>query len=533
MKRKLHCLAICLLLCAVSNTATFASETPIVTPRRGGTLHLASPSDIQSLDPAIAYDTFSWPLVRLLFGQLLDYDDATGLVTAQAKDWNISPEGRTYTFHLCPGVRFANGREVEAADYVFAFERILSPKTGSPGQTFFLDIKGAQEFVDGKATHVAGLRAPDKATLIIELKAPRFTFRYVLAMPFASVVPREVVQQYGNDFQYHLIGSGPYRLTECRRGVSWRLERNPYYQGTDGFVDAVEVMIGCDQTTMTMMLERGEIDQVASASPAQAIQFKRDPRLRSWLTLVDVVETDYLFMNTEMKPFDDVRVRQAVNYAINRERLPKLAGGFATAAHGIVPPSMPWSNPDLPRYEFSPEKARALLREAGYPHGFKTELWCQTDVPILVRLAEGIQQDFRQVGIQAELKPVNSAAFFEKAGTPHQIPFGISSWFQDYPDPSDFLDALLNGERITGTECNNWAFYNNPEVNQCLDAAAKSMNPEERTRLFRQAESLVMQDVPWAPLIHEQYPILYHPRVHGTEPHPVWLYRYERMWLDP
>jgi peptide/nickel transport system substrate-binding protein len=310
-----------LLLWAVLAAVTRASEPAAATPKRGGTLHLANPSEIRSLDPAIAFDTFSWPLVRLLFRGLLDYDNASGLVLEQAKDWNISPDGKTYTFHLRPGVRFANGREVEAEDYVFALERILSPQTGSPGETYFLDILGAREFVDGKAAHVSGLRAPDKTTLVIELKEPSFTFQYVLAMPFASAVPREVVRQYGKDFQSHLVGSGPYRLAEWRRGISCRFERNPYYSGTDGFVDGVEIMIGGDDAATTMMLERGELDQVL-ASPAQAIRFKRDPRLHSWLTRVNEVETDYLFMNTEMKPFDDVRVRRAVNYAINRERCP-------------------------------------------------------------------------------------------------------------------------------------------------------------------------------------------------------------------
>jgi ABC-type transport system substrate-binding protein len=521
-----------LLLWAVLAAVTRASEPVAATPKRGGTLHLASPSEIRSLDPAIAFDGFSIPLVRLLFRGLLDYDDATGLVLEQAKDWNISPDGKTYTFHLRPGVRFTNGRDVEAEDYVFAFERILSPQTGSPGETYFLDILGAREFVDGKAAHVSGLRAPDKATLVIELKEPRFTFRYVLAMTFASAVPREVVQQYGTDFQSHLVGSGPYRLAEWRRGISCRFERNPYYRGTDGFVDSVEIMIGGDDAATTMMLERGELDQVL-ASPAQAIRFKRDLRLRSWLTRVNVADTDYLFMNTEMKPFDDVRVRRAVNFAINRERLLRLAGGFGTVAHGVVPPSMPWSNPGLPRYDFDPEKARTLLREAGYPHGFKTELWYIVDAPIFVRQAEGIQQDLRQVGIEVELRPANFTAFNAKVTTRHQVPCGIWGWFQDYPDPSDFLDVLFNGERITETDCNNVAFYNNPEVNRCLDAAVKSLDAAERTRLFRQAENIIMQDAPWAPLIHEQFPVLYHPRVHGADPHPVWLYRYEHMWLDP
>ena len=179
------------------------------------------------MDPAIAFDGLSIPLVRLLFRGLLNYDDSTGLVTGQAKDWNISPDGRTYTFHLLPGVRFSNGREVEAEDYVFAFERILSPKTSSPGQTYFLDILGAQEFADGKTAHVRGLHAPNKETLVIELKEPTFTFRYVLAMAFASAVPREVVQQFGTDFLSHLTGSGPYRLAKWRRGISgaWNATR--------------------------------------------------------------------------------------------------------------------------------------------------------------------------------------------------------------------------------------------------------------------------------------------------------------------
>jgi ABC-type transport system substrate-binding protein len=521
-----------LVLWAVLTAVTHAGEPAAATPRRGGTLHLSLPSEIRSLDPAIAFDIYSWPLVRLLFRGLLGYDDATGLVEEQVKDWNLSPDGKTYTFHLRPGVRFANGREVEAEDYIFAFERVLNKQTGSEGQTYFLAILGAREFVDGKAAHVSGLRAPDKMTLVIELKEPTFTFQYVLALPFASAVPREVVRQYGKDFQSHLVGSGPYRLAEWRRGISCRFERNPYYHGTDGFVDGVEIMIGGDDAATTMMLERGELDQVF-ASPAQAIRFKRNLRLHSWLTRVNVVDTDYLFMNTEMKPFNDRRVRQAVNYAINRERLLRLAGGFGTVAHGVVPHSMPWSNPGLPRYDFDPEKARTLLREAGYTNGFKTELWYMVDAPIFVRQAQGIQQDLRQVGIEVELRPANFTAFNAKASTRHQVSCGIQGWFQDYPDPSDFLDVLLNGERITETDCNNYAFYNNTNVNQCLDAAVKCLNPDERTRLFRQAENIIMQDAPWVPLIHEQYPVLYHPRVHGANPHPVWLWRYEYMWLDP
>ncbi|MGH8024964.1 MAG: ABC transporter substrate-binding protein, partial [Limisphaerales bacterium] len=499
-------------------------------PIRGGILRVALPTDFRSLDPAIAYDLDSIPMVRLMFRGLLEYDNGVNLVPGQASDWNISPDGKTYTFHLKPGVRFSNGREVEAQDYVFTFERILNPATDSPGQGFFMDIEGAPEFVAGKTNRVSGLSAPDKRTLVIRLHSPLYTFRYVLAMTFAVAEPRDVVGKYGKDFQYHLVGSGPYELVEMRRGIRWRLVRNPFYTGPDGYVDGVDVLIVADNSTETMMLERNEVDMV-KAGPPEAILFKSDPRRRSWLVGFPTVGTDYIFMNTEMKPFDNPLVRQAMNYAINKGRLVKLAGGFATIANGIVPPAMSWTNTGLPHYDYDPQKARALLRKAGYPDGIHTTLAYLEDQPIFVRMAAGIQQDLRQSGIDVSLRPATFTAFDYEATTRHQTPCGIWGWYQDYPDPSDFLDVLFNGRYITDTDCNNEAFYNNPRVNAILDQATASLNPGERVRLFERAEDLIMRDAPWAPLDHEIIPVLFNPRVHGTQPHPVWLWRYEWMWL--
>lgn len=518
----------CILVTLSANGAPHTAAQPI----RGGTLRLAEPVDFRSLDPAIAYDFESIPATRLLFRGLLEYDDGVNLVPGQASDWSLSPDGRTYTFHLKPGIKFSNGREVEAQDYVFSFERILDPATDSPGQGFFTDILGAPDFVAGKTNHVSGLNAPDNRTLIIQLQKPLYTFRYVLAMTFAVAVPRDIVQKYGRDFQYHLVGSGPYQLAEIRRGIRWRLTRNPYYTGPDGYVDAVEMLIVPDNSTETMMLERNEVDRV-KASPSEAILFERDPRRRSWLVGVPSVETDYVFMNTEMKPFDNPLVRQAMNYAINKERLIKLSGGFVTVANGIVPPAMSWTNSGLPHYDYDPEKARALLRQAGYPDGLKTTLAYLEDQPIYIRMAAGIQQDLHQAGIDVSLRPANFTAFDYEASTRHVTPCAIWGWFQDYPDPSDFLDVLFNGKYITETDCNNEAFYNNHAVNSILDQATSSLNEDERTRLFKKAEDLIMEDAPWVPLDNEIIPVLYNPRVHGTKPHPVWLWRYEWMWLDP
>jgi ABC-type transport system substrate-binding protein len=510
---------------------TPAAETSKETPRRGGILHLAFDQEFRSLDPAISFDNESVPLTRLLFRGLIDYNDtATALQPDQADEWSISQDGKTYTFRLRPGTRFSNGREVEAEDYVYSLERVLNPKTGSQGQTYYEVIKGAKDFIQGRTPHVTGLRAPDRRTLVIELEEPLFTFRYVIAMAFACVVPREVVSQLGKNFQEHLVGSGPYRLAEWRRGMCWRFERNPYYAGPDGFVDGIEILIGPDRTTIAMMIERGEMDLTIAETPTAAA-FKRDPRRRDWLGGFEVACTQSLFLNTELKPFDNVLVRRAVAHAINKERILRQVGGWGKVARTSVPPSMPWSNPGCPAYDYDPQKARALLAEAGIAPGTRTEMWAFPGY--YGKVAQAIQQDLREAGLEVEMKVVNFAVFQDAVTHRGKVPCFFWGWTQDYPDPSNFLDVLFNGERITETDSVNRSFYNSESVNRLLNQAGKSLDAAERTELFRKAEDLITQDVPWVPVVYPIFPILHHPRLQNAIPHPVWLWRYERMWLRP
>jgi ABC-type transport system substrate-binding protein len=522
-------------------------------PKRGGTLRLAFPSDWRSLDPAVIYDTVGLSVMRLMFQGLFEYDDAGNLVPDQIKDWSLSPDQRTYTFHLKPDIRFAHGREVEAEDYVFSLERILDPAYGLMGEQFFHGIRGATEFTEARTdeskrasnpvpretrrwiqpTHVAGLRAPAKDTLIIELEKPDYVFRFVLAMGFARVVPRDLVEQYGTDFGAHLTGSGPYRLKEWRRGVGWHFERNRYYTGPDGFVDSVEVMIGGDATLHGMMFERGELDLLMSVSLADIPRFQQD-RPQDWkFEVMRMAATDYFFMNTEMKPFDDVRVRRAVNHAINKNRLLRLANNLPVAARGVLPPTLPGWDPELPEfYPYDTNQARALLREAGYSEGFPIQLWCYGDWPIYARVAQGIQNDLHQVGIEAELQLLTFPAFLAAAQTRNRVRCGYAGWAADYLDPSNFFDPLLDGSRISPTDCNNLAFYDNPEVNRMLAEARRSLDANERLKLYRQAERLVLADAPWVPIMHPPQLTVIGSGLRGFRPHPIWLFRFEKLWLD-
>jgi ABC-type transport system substrate-binding protein len=501
--------------------------------KRGGTLRLATPTDIQSLDPAIAYDTISWPLVRLLFHGLLDYDDGLNLIPWQARDWSVSADKRVYTFHLRPGVKFSNGREVVAEDYVYTLERVLNPKTKSPGAGFFGNIVGATAFQDGKAQRVRGVRAPDKHTFVVTLEQPDLSFQYVMAMPFTYVVPREVAEKYGDDFSRHPVGTGPYLLAEWRRGMRLRFVRNPRYNRRDiPYCDVVDVMIGGDQTLHLMMFERGELDFMDNIPIPDFVRIMRHPRLKRCAERIPNNGIIYLSMNTEMKPFDNLKVRQAMNYAIDRRRLLRLLNQRGILANGVLPPLMPGFNPHLKGYDYNPDKATQLLREAGYADGFSTTLWfVSSDLPS-TRLSEAIQEDLDKVGVKVELKPVAQAMFIEAIGRRKNVPLALPGWYQDYPDPNDFLDVLLGGERIVKESCNNVAFYKNPKVDKLLGEAAHCTDPQKRYHLYQQAEEIVVRDAPWVFIYHPYLEVLRQPWLHGLKLHPVWPMRYERLWME-
>jgi oligopeptide transport system substrate-binding protein len=505
------------------------------TPKRGGTLRLALPADVSSLDPALAFDAVSEPFLMLLYQGLVEYDDGVKLIPCIARNWELSPDRRTYTFHLRPGVKFSNGREVVASDFVFSLERNLDPRTAAPTESYFEGIAGAKDFRAGKTPHVRGLRAPDDATLVIELEAPDPTFLYILTLPGALVVPREEVARFGSSFASHPVGSGPYVLTQWRRGTKMRFERNPFFPRADRqYLDAIEVLEGGDSSLFLMMFERGELDIAdCTATPgipvADFIRIEHTPRWQGLIERIQAGVSDFLVMNTEMKPFDDPKVRQAMNYAIDKDKLVRLLHGMAVPAKGILPSTMPGFNPDLPGYPYNPAKARELLAESGHAGGFSCELWClKTDITSV----SSIQNDLHQVGIKVEMKPVEFSTLIDSMERRRTVQCSLSAWSQDYPDPSDFLDTMFNGNRITDEGCQNNAFYNNPAVNKLLAEAATCPDPEQRLGYYQSVEKAVVADAPYVFMYQPYLYALRQPWLHGVHLHPVLYFRFERMWLD-
>ena len=501
-------------------------------------LRIAVPSDPRSLDPAIAYDVVTWPLVRTLFHGLIDYDDDLNLVPWHARSWTISEDGRTITFKLRQDIRFSNGRSITSEDFAYSLQRILNPAVKSPGQGFYRNIAGARAFQDGSADRVTGLRTPDLETFEIELVQPDLPFLYCIAMPFAYAVPREEVERHGDEFGRYPVGAGPFTLARWQRGTGLRLEKNPgYYRAEDIRLEAIDLMVGGDETLHMMMFERGELDIASVTSTgipdADFIRVMNDPVLSKRVAHQPLNAIQYLSMNTELPPFDNVNVRRAVNHAIDRKRIVGLISDRGIPARGVLPPGMPGFNEALTGYDHDPEKARTLLEEAGFTEGFTTELMVTAQSGIDSKIGQAVQQDLAEVGITVEIRPVTGPTRIEATGRRGAVPFATFGWYQDYPDPSNFLDVLLNGNRITEVHSTNVAFYDNERVNALLNEASSSTDQEHRLALYQEAERLIVDDAPWVFLYYPQMYLLRQPWLKGLKLNPVWPIRYELMWVEP
>lgn len=509
--------------------------------RFGGTLRMASFDDMRSLDTAIGYDVSSWRFERLIYDGLLNYkDDSAELEPAIARAMPTIEDGRIFTFALRDDVLFHNGRKVVSEDFRYAIERILTPATISPAIDFFTNIVGAQAFVDGEVEHVAGIRTPDDQTLIFELIEPDVAFLNVLTMPFAYPIPREEVEKWSTSGEWgsHAVGAGPYRLEEWSRGFRIRVRRfEDYYRDDTAYVDVIEQRFGIEEFIQLMMFERGELD-VLNAIPLPDLprvltDAEFDPLRRS----IPESATFYCSMNCEMEPFVGERgkkVRQAFNYAVDKERIcNQILSGTAVPARGVLPPPMPGYDPELVGYRYNPAKARQLLDQAGYGDGLEIELMTRSR-PAEQRWAEAVQAYLREVGVTANMRAVAFPEWVDLAAKRKTVPFTVNAWFQDYPDPSNFLDVLLNGERITEQNCNNRSFYDNPRVNEILARAAAEQDFPRRYALYQEAERIIVDDAPWIFIYHPIAYRLVQPWVANYQMHPVWSSVEERCWLvDP
>ncbi|MBY5871595.1 ABC transporter substrate-binding protein [Rhizobium ruizarguesonis] len=505
---------------ALAPLSVMAEETP----KQGGDIVVTYKDDITTLDPAIGYDWVNWSMIKSLYSRLMDYAPGTpNPVPSLAESFTVSPDGLIYTFKLHKGVKFSNGREVVASDVKYSIERAVDPKTQGPGAGFFGAIKGFEDETGGKTTTLSGIETPDDSTVIFNLSRPDATFLHVLAINFASVVPKEAVEAAAGDFGKKPVGSGTFILKDWTIGQQLVFERNKdYFVKGVPYIDSFKVEVGQEPLVALLRLQKGEVDIAGDGiPPAKFLEIKNSADGAQMIVDGEQLHTGYITLNTKVKPFDNVKVRQALNMAINKDRITRILNGRATPANQPLPPLMPGYDKAFTGYAYDVAKAKALLAEAGYPDGFETVLY-STNTDPQPRIAQAIQQDLAAVGVKAEVRALAQANVISAGGTEGEAPMiwsGGMAWIADFPDPSNFYGPILGcAGAVPGGW--NWSWYCNADLDKRAVAADSMSDPAkaaERTAAWGKVFTDIMADAPWIPVINERRVVAKSLRMGGAD----------------
>ena len=529
-------------------TGPVTTEGPGGTPGipSGGTLSIGWNGEIQWLDPAVGYDVTSWPAERLVFEGLLDYDDGVNLVPLLADGMPTeSADGKSYTFKLHTGVNFVKPdgsvlRPMTADDVAYSITRNMNPNlkpSPSPvGTGFFGNIIGAADVLAGTATTATGIKVIDPATIEFDLVKADPTFLNVLATPFGSIVPKELAGEDSTAFSAAPVGTGPFLLKSYTKGQGASFVRNPaYWQPGLPHLDAIDYRTGQDDNAMLQQIEAGTLDLMGDPfPPAQFTDVTTNPEFSSQVQHTTLANVDYVFMDTQQAnggPFSKLAVRQAVNYVIDKDAILQITHGAGQAASCIYPPVLPGYDANCNPYPRDVEKAKQLMKDAGYEAGFDTKFYTDTTDPD-PQIGASIQQDLASIGIRTEIVSQEFATFLNTIETPHAAPMGWVGWFQDYPDPSDFIEPTLTcATAVPGGA--NAALYCNPAVDALMAQAKGEVDKTKRLQEYQQIQTMIMADAPWAPFRHQEWYTLVGKRVGGFAIHPVWQYNVRALWINP
>lgn len=497
---------------------------------------------ITSLDPAAASNFERISAVNQMFNGLVQMNDSLQVKPCIAKSWNISEDGLVYTFILRNDVFFhdhevfpnGKGRKVTAADFVYSFSRLQDAKVSS-ALTLLTNLDKKE------SNNYAGVLAPNDTTLQLFLQKPFTPFLNILSMKYFSVVPKEAVDKYGDDFRSHPVGTGPFMFKMWDEGNRLVMVKNEHYFETDEqgnklpYVDAVSVSFIKDRETAFLEFLKGDLDMISGIDAINTEQVLtkngdlNDVYAKNFtMQSMPFLKTDYLgFLVDErlsvakQSPFLKKEVRQAINYAIDRKRMVRfLRSNLGTAAtSGIVPPGLPsYQSSAVKGYDYDPEKAKELLFLAGYPDGKGfPEITLYTTKQYL-DLCEFIQAQLGDVGIKMNVS-VDNAPVVAEAVAASKVAFFRKSWVVDYPDAENFLSLFYSGN--FSPKGYNYTHYYNPQFDLLYEKSQDEQDDAKRYQYYQQMDQLVMDDAPIVPLYYDQVVRLVSKKVSGLTPNPM------------
>jgi peptide/nickel transport system substrate-binding protein len=478
--------------------------------KEGGTLNGTYASFPDYMDPQLSYTAEGWTAMADTYIPLLTYKHAEGpegaeVVPGLAKELpKISNGGRTYTLFLRPGLKYSNGQPVKASDFTYAVERCF--KVNSGGSVFYTKIEGGEKFAETKQGGIPGIKTNDKTGEIeITLEKPSGTFPFELGLMFVAPVPKGTPNE---DLSADPPpATGPYMITNSQPGRGWEYARNPYWAKANskampeypsGHVDKAKMTIIRNPQTQVNDIEQGKYDWMQNPPPASRYAEVKDKFEGTQFKELATNSTYFFWMNTKVAPFNDVKVRQAVNYAVDPAALERIYAGQIVATHQVLPPEMPgYKQIDL--YPHSMSKAKEMLKEAN-PSDLDITVWTDTESPNN-EAGEYYEGVLKQMGFNTTLKVINADNYFTVIGnaTTTNLDTGWSDWFQDYPHPNDFFQPLLAGESILPTNNGNFANIDDPQLNKKISALAEEQLGSKQEDEYAELDKEYMELAPWAP----------------------------------
>ncbi|MBI2468252.1 MAG: ABC transporter substrate-binding protein [Candidatus Rokubacteria bacterium] len=490
---------------------------PVEAQRRGGAYRAVLGADPPTLDPAQATDTTSSAIIRQVFDGLVELDEKMQVVPAIAEKWTVSRDQRVYTFTLRRGVRFHHGREVRAADVKYSLERAARGKKPWVVEK----LAGAPEVVRGQAKEIRGIRVLDDQTVELTLERPFPPFLMLMAYDAAFLVPREEAERLGSEFASRPVGTGAFRFVSWRHDDQVVLEAfRDHFRGAP-YLDRVVYRVIPDDNTRFQEYRAGSLEHV-DVPTGQFRAAQADPVLSKERHVWPILGTYALRFTMTQTPFkDNKKLRQALNYAIDKEAIARvLLEGSVVPARGVLPPGMPGHNPELVGYPHDRARARQLLAEAGHPDGRglpPITLHYNTS-PLHRRVAELVQAQLREVGLAIQLARLDWAAYIklvDDGGTQwHRM-----GWIADYPDPENFLTVLFHTRNIGPP--GNTSRFSYPEVDRLFDEADRLPAGPARLAKYREAEKLIVEEAPWVFVYWYTSRLLQKPWVRGLERSPM------------
>jgi peptide/nickel transport system substrate-binding protein len=535
------------LLCLSAFAAASCGGSGVVDgeARRGGSITIAQSSQPDALDPALSYVADVWEALWLVYTPLLTYkrvesEEGTELMPGLARDLpEISQDGRTYRLKLRKGLRYSDGRPVRASDFEHTIKRVLTLESG--GTSFYLGIEGAQRYVQGgkPEANITGIESDDgTGEITIRLTAPDGTFPNVLAMNFSGLVPSDT--PFENMTKDPPPGVGPYKLTKSVPNREFVLERNERFDLPGipkGRLARITTKIVKSRTRATQDVIDGRLDYMVQ-SPATDLLPEIKQRYRDRYETHFTASTFYFFLNHRTPPFDDRRVREAVNYALDKPALARLRGGEFQTACNFLPPNTPgyqklepcpWGDPDEP-----PDigKARRLIRQAG-AEGSRVDVWGDTEQPgkgLIVAYTDMLNR----IGLDAREKLVDGGVLFQTLGNQKTgAQTGFASWIPDFPHPYNFL-FQMSGESIQETNNQNLSNVDDPELTTDIERLRKEPELEKVGDEWAAVDRKLVERAHIAPYGHDLAFTFMSERMdieHCSRFHPLYLNDYSSFCL--